>query len=119
MKNWNDRLQNQISDTNRTYDDFAKEIDVPKSTLTDIFRYHKEIYLFSVFKMTNILFNENRAIHEECCIEIFSEYKRNMKINMKRLFVISYLNGYSSILKHLVDLSSKHKNSHIQNYFYV
>ena len=34
---------------------------------------------------------------------------------MKRLFVIAYLNGYSSILKYLVDLSSSHTDYNVKN----
>ena len=105
MNYWNRKLQEEINNAHKTYDCFAVEAKVSKSTLTDLFKYNKEVSMFSVFKMAKVLFPDRRDIHEECCINIFAQYERNVKINMKRLFVIAYLNGYSSILKYLVDLS--------------
>lgn len=116
MNYWNRKLQEELNNTNRTYDSFAIEANISKSTLTDLFKYDKEVSMFSVFKMTNVLFTGDRDIHEKSCIGIFSQYERNIKINMKRLFVIAYLNGYSTILKYLVDFSNKHTDSHIQKY---
>lgn len=72
--------------------------------------------MLSVYKMANTLFNEDRVINEKCCIEVFSKYERNIKINMKRLFVLSYLNGYNSILEYLINMTSKHKDSYVKKY---
>ncbi|OOQ93125.1 AimR family lysis-lysogeny pheromone receptor [Bacillus cereus] len=116
MSNWIEKMQDQMNKTNRSYDSFARELDIPKSTLTDLFRYHKEISMLSVFKMANTLFNEDRAINEKCCIEVFSKYERNVKINMKRLFIIAYLNGYDLILEYLINMTSKHKESYVKKY---
>lgn len=116
MSEWVEKMQDQMNKTNRSYDSFARELDMPKSTLTDFFRYHKEISMLSVYKMANTLFNEDRVINEKCCIEVFSKYERNIKINMKRLFVLSYLNGYNSILEYLINMTSKHKDSYVKKY---
>ncbi|EJR30892.1 AimR family lysis-lysogeny pheromone receptor [Bacillus mycoides] len=116
MSEWFEKMQDQMNKTNRSYDSFARELDMPKSTLTDFFRYHKEISMLSVYKMANTLFNEDRVINEKCCIEVFSKYERNIKINMKRLFVLSYLNGYNSILEYLINMTSKHKDSYVKKY---
>lgn len=116
MNYWNRKLQEEINNAYKTYDCFAIEAKVSKSTLTDLFKYNKEVSMFSVFKMAKVLFPDRRDIHEECCINIFTQYERNVKINMKRLFVIAYLNGYSSILKYLVDLSSSHTDCNVKKY---
>ncbi|MED2764132.1 AimR family lysis-lysogeny pheromone receptor [Bacillus thuringiensis] len=116
MYEWIKKLKDQMNKTNRSYDSFARELDMPKSTLTDFFRYHKEISILNVYKMANTLFNGNRVMNEKCCIEVFSKYERNIKINMKRLFVFSYLNGYNSILEYLISMTSTHKDSYVKKY---
>lgn len=115
MDNWMGKLQKQLDYTNRTYEDFAKETSISKSTLTDAFKYDKEVSMLSIFKMASVLFEE-RTVHEKCCIGIFSTYRRNVKVNMKKLFVIAYLNGYSSILKYLVDLTKYNEDPQIKKY---
>lgn len=42
MSEWVEKMQDQMNKTNRSYDSFARELDMPKSTLTDFFAIIKK-----------------------------------------------------------------------------
>ncbi|MEK4418903.1 AimR family lysis-lysogeny pheromone receptor [Bacillus sp. FSL K6-0268] len=99
-----------------TQNGLAKEINASSSVFTDFFTHNKEISMYTVYKFTQILINEQKENIELYCSNVFFDYKKNINCNLKLLFVISYINGYKQMQKTLITIASTHHEPHIRHY---
>ncbi|MES1050466.1 hypothetical protein FOA24_13955 [Bacillus thuringiensis] len=106
----------QLKNEGKSWTAFSKECGVSASSACEWGTEGKEISAFSFSKMAYKIFPDDVEAFEDVCIYLMSTYTKEYLLNVKKLFIIAYQNGYTEILDYIVNLCANHDNRVMRNY---
>ncbi|OQR53377.1 hypothetical protein CDB3_30105 [Bacillus sp. CDB3] len=104
MKKLAKEIDNYLSSKNKTYTDFAKEIGVAKSTISNWINKDKEISVYTFSKIANVIFENDKDKQEQKIIEYISTLDDRLNINARVAFALAHLNDHLILMEYLHEI---------------
>ncbi|QWH75367.1 hypothetical protein EXW59_00170 (plasmid) [Bacillus mycoides] len=101
---------------NRSWKNLSNDIGVCDSSISEWGSKGKEISALSFAKISSSCIGSNIRELEECCKYLLCTYNREVLINIKKMFMIAYLNGYLGIQAYIVNMCKNHENQVIKKF---
>ncbi len=107
---------NILENKNMSWKNLSKEIGVCDSSISEWGSKGKELSALSFAKIASKCMLDRVEDYEECCKYLLYTYNREVLINVKKMFMIAYLNGHLSVQEYIVNMCMKHENSVIKKF---
>lgn len=116
VNKFKNHIDNMIYSKMKNYKNLANETGVSESAISKWLTKESEITAFSFVKIICALHPEEKWLQEQLTIEYIESLKKGSSLNLKILFLISYLNRNMKVFQHLIEKGSSHKYESVKKY---
>lgn len=96
------KLNDYLANERKTYTEFALEIGVATTTISNWINKNSEPSILTCLKIANKVISDNRDYQEEMAIYYLSSLKNRKVFIIKTAFIVAYLNRYKKVLNYLI-----------------